>query len=132
MTGVRAEIRELKLLLRQERRPNKQKKNKNKKKALSVFLFQSSSPFSFLRSDSLLQTLSLARSQTMELFIPSMASMSAALGSNSQRDQLTALGVAGMFTTAYEAIIILEFCPNETSRLIKTLFQLQTFCKCIL
>lgn len=35
----------------------------------------------------------LAKTQKMELFIPSMACMSAALGSNSQRDRLTTVVV---------------------------------------
>lgn len=36
-----------------------------------------------------------AKTQKMELFIPSMACMSAALGSTSQRDRLTAVAVRG-------------------------------------
>lgn len=60
-----------------------------------LFCF-SSSPF-FCYS----QIPHLAKTQKMELFIPSMACMSAALGSNSQRDRLTAVVACFLYTCVF-------------------------------
>lgn len=67
---------------------------------LSTFDSLLSSPFSICLS----QTLHLTETPKMELFIPSMACMSAALGSNSQRDRLTAVAASGSSSASLPAV----------------------------
>lgn len=59
--------------------------------------------FSFSPSSVTHKSPHLAKTQKMELFIPSMACMSAALGSNSQRDRLTAVVVRGLVPSVHWA-----------------------------